>query len=135
MHEHDLGDVRYCIDHDKRIINAERHDDLTKSGVYAEWKAIQQLDGFDPAYDTIVDYSYVPCVDLDASDIMELSREITTHDPRTGNVAIISGLKHGRYLLARFFCKIANLIVSRKHQVFQTRIEAELWLSTLREHE
>ena len=130
--EYNLGDVRYSIDHDKHLLFAERHDDLTKEGVYAEWHAMQQLDGFDPSYETIVDYSAVPCVDLDASDLMELNREMPSHDPRTGNIAIVSGFKNGRYLLARFFCKIANLIGSRKHQVFNTRAEAEIWLSSAR---
>lgn len=126
-----LGDIKYYIDHDARIIYAERHDNLTKERVYAEWQAIQQLEGFDPAYETIVDYSLVPCVELDVTDIIQINKDLAEYDPRTGNVAIISGITYGRLLLARFFCTAANLIYERKHQVFQTRAEAEAWLSSL----
>ncbi len=132
MNGNNLGDVRYFIDHDKRIIYAERYGALTKEGVYAEWHAIQQIEGFDPSYETIVDYSHVPRVDLNSSDLIELNREMPKHDPRSGNVAIVSGLKHGRYLLARFFCTIANMASNRKHQVFNTLAEAEVWLYSLR---
>lgn len=132
MCEYNLGDVRYLIDPAERILYAERHDVLTKQGIYAEWHAMQQLDGFNPSYETIVDYSFVPRVELDVSDLMELNKEMPKHDPRTGNIAIISGLKDGRYFLARYFCRIANLVTSRKHQVFQTKSEAELWLTSQR---
>jgi hypothetical protein len=43
MNENNLGDVKFFIDHDKRILYAERHDNITKEGVYAEWNAIQHL--------------------------------------------------------------------------------------------
>lgn len=133
MDENNLGDFKYFIDHDNRILYMERHDDLTKKGVYAEWSSMQELDGFDPSYDSIVDYSLVTCVDVDVSDIMELNREMPKHDIRTGNIAFVSGLRQGRYMLARFFCRIANLIGDRKHQVFNTRAEAELWLFSQRQ--
>ena len=135
MNENNLGDVRYFIDHDKRILYAERHDNITKEGVYAEWNAIQQLDGFDPSYETVVDYSSVPRVDLDVSDLMELNREMPNYDVRTNNVAIVVGLLKGRHMLARYFCHIANLFGSRKHMVFTTKAEAECWLYSLRKHE
>jgi hypothetical protein len=135
MTDYNLGDVRYFIDHDKRILYAERHDNITKEGVYAEWKAIQQLDGFDPSYETIVDYSFVPCVDLDAHDLMELKKNMSDYDVRTNHVAIVTGELEGRYMLAKFFCTISNLIYQRKNKVFKTKAEAELWLFSLREHE
>lgn len=135
MTDLNLGDVDYFIDHDKRIIYADRRDNLTKESIYAEWRAMSQLEGFDPSYDTLVDYSLVPRVDLDVPDIMQIKKDIPEYDPRTGNVAIVSGLTHGRYLLARFFCSAANLIPGRKHQVFQTREEAEIWLSSLHKSE
>lgn len=135
MNENNPGDIRYFIDHDKRILYAERHDSLTKEGIYAEWKHIQQLDGFDPSYETIIDYSFVPRVDLDVSDIMELNKAMSDHDVRTSHVAIVAGLLKGRHMLARYFCTITNLIRSRKHQVFTTKSEAESWLFSLREHE
>ena len=128
MEAHELGDIRYSIDHDKRILYAERHDNLNKSRVYAEWKAMQQLDGFDPAYDTLVDYSAVTSVELDYDAVRELNCEMPHRDPRTGNIAIVSGLTPGRYLLARFFCLISNLLMKRKHQVFHNSEQAEAWL-------
>ena len=127
-----LGDVRYFLDHEQCILYAERRDDITKRGIYAEWKAMQELDGFDPSYDTIVDYSLVPSVELNAEEIRELNRDMPVLDPRTGNIAIVTGLEFGRYLLARFFCKIANLALKRKHQVFNSKVEAEVWLLSLR---
>ena len=135
MRINNLGDIKYFIDHDKRILFAERHDDLTKEGLYAEWAAIQQLDGFDTSYDTIADYSYVPCVDVNVPDIMELNNEMSNRDVRTGNVAIVAGFLEGRHMLARFFCTVTNLIRARKHQVFHTKSEAELWLFSLRKPE
>ena len=132
MNDYNLGDVRYVLDHDKRILYVERHDNITKEGVYAEWHAMQQLDGFDASYDAVVDYSFVTSVDLDLTDIKELNSEMPNHDPRTGNVAIVSGIKHGRYLLAQFFCRITNIAKSRKHQVFNSKAEAESWLYSLR---
>ena len=133
MNENNLGDFRYSIDHDNRILYMERHDDLTKKGVYAEWSSMQELDSFDPSYDSVVDYSFVTCVDVDVSDIIELNREMPKHDVRTGNIALVSGLREGRYMLAQFFCRIANLMGSRKHMVFNTNVEAESWLFSQRQ--
>ena len=135
MNDYNLGDIKYFIDHDRRILFAERHDNLTKECVFAEWAAMQQLDGFDATYDTIADYSGVPRVDLNVSDIMELNKEMSNYDVRTSNVAIVAGLIEGRHMLARFFCTMTNLIRTRKHQVFHTKSEAELWLFSLRKHE
>lgn len=132
MNKNDLGDIRYSIDHGKHILYAERHDNITKPGIYAEWEAMQQLDGFDPAYDTLVDYSHVSKVELDYPDLNELNNDMPRLDPRTGNIAIVSGLKQRHYYLARFFCLIANTITSRKHQVFKNRNDAESWLLGMR---
>ena len=129
-----LGDVKISIDQDSRIISFERFDDLTKEGVYAEWQAMQQVEGFDPSYDSIVDYSRVPVVDVDAADILQINKDIPKCDPRTGNVALISGLSKGRHMLAEFFCSLTNLVTKRKHQVFNTRAEAEVWLYSLRKN-
>ena len=130
-----LGDIRYSFDHDKHMLYAERHDSLTKQKVYAEWQAIQQLDGFDPAYDTLVDYSDVSTINLDYDDVKQLGRDMSSLDPRTGNVAIVTGHRQGGYLMARFYCLITNLLANRKHQVFQSRAEAEAWLSSLRKNQ
>ena len=92
MTDYKLGDVKIKIDHDSRIIFFERQDNLTKEGIYAEWQAMQKLVGFDPSYDAIVDYSTVPCVDVDAADVIKINSDIPKYDPRTGNVALISGL-------------------------------------------
>ena len=135
MNENNLGDFKCFIDHNNQILYMERHDVLTKKGVYAEWSSMQQLDGFDPSYETIVDYSFVPVIDVDASDIMELNREMSKHDVRTGNIALVVGLIYGRYILARFFCRIANMIGKRKHMVFNTKAEAEAWIFSLRKRE
>lgn len=134
MSEHKPGDVRYSIDHDKRVLFAKRYDDLTKEGIYGEWHAMQQVDGFNPAYDTIVDYSLVPRVDLDVDDLMELNREMPHHDPRTGNIAIVAGARRGRYLLGRFFCTLTNMAGNRSYQVFHTMAEAEAWITYQREN-
>lgn len=132
MTDYKLGDIKIYIDHDSRIIFFERHDNLTKECIYAEWQAMQKLDGFDPTYDAIVDYSNVPVVDVDAADIIKINSDIPKYDPRTGNVALISGLSQGRHMLAQFFCSLTNVIADRKHQVFNTRAEAEVWLYSLR---
>ena len=133
MSEKTLGEVKYSLDHENRFFYVERYDDLTKDKVYAEWEAMQKIEGFDPGYETIADYSRVSRVDLSAPDLIELNKEMPNHDPRTGNVAIVSGLTDGRYYLGKFFCTMANQFHKRKHQIFQTRIEAELWLYSLRE--
>ena len=135
MNDNNLGDVRYFIDHDKRILYAERHDTMSKEGIYAEWKAIRQLDALDPKYETIADYSAVPRIDLSAADVIELSREMPNHDSRTTNVAIVAGLLEGRYRLARLFCLMTNLVNKRQFQVFKSKSEAERWLFSLRKHE
>ena len=132
MSTDDLGDVRYRIDHDARILYVERYDNLTRQGIYAEWQAMQHVEGFDPAYDTLVDYSSVPAVLVSYEDVKELGRDMKTLDPRTGNVAIVSGIMHGRYFLARFYCLITNIAASRKHQVFHGKAEAEAWLFSQR---
>ena len=135
MNDYILGDVRYFIDHDKCILYAERHDNISKEGIYAEWNAIQHLDGFNPSYETIVDYSFVPRVDIDISDIMELNREMPNHDPRTNHVAIVAGSLSGRFILAKYACTLINFISHRKHQVFKTKSDAESWLISLRKDE
>ena len=134
MNEYTLGDVRYFIDHEKRILYASRHDTITKEGIFAEWKAVQDLDGFDPSYETIVDYSYVPRVELDVSDVMELNRKMPDYDVRTSHVAIVSGLESGRFMFAKYACTLVNLVSRRKHQVFNTKAEAEVWLFSLRDN-
>ena len=133
MNEYNLGNVKFFIDQATGILYTERHDNITKEGVYAEWNAMQQLEGFDSSCDSIADYSLVPCVDLDVSDLFELNKKMPNNDVRTGNVAIVAGLLQGRHMLARFFCTIVNAISSRKHQVFTTKSEAELWLLSLRQ--
>lgn len=132
MNEHNLGNVKFLIDHDKSILYTQRYDKLTKEGIYAEWHAMQQLEGFDPSYDSIADYSFAPDYDFDLSDIKELNSEMTNHDVRTSNVAIVTGIDAGRFLLAQFFSRIVNLVSSRKHQVFHSKVEAENWLLSLR---
>ena len=134
MSENKLGDVSFFIDHDNHILYAERRDVISKEGIYAEWNAMQQLEGFDASYETIIDYSNVPRVDLNAADLIELNREMPKHDVRTNNVAIVAGLIEGRHMLARLFCAMTNLIGSRKHQVFHTKSEAELWILSLRKN-
>ena len=134
MTDYKLGDVKVYIDHDNRIIYFERYDNLTKEGVYAEWQAMKELEGFDISYDSIVDYSNVTCVDVDAADIIKINSDIPKYDNRTGNVALISGLSQGRHMLAQFFCSLTNLIPGRKHQVFNTRAEAEIWLFSMRKN-
>jgi hypothetical protein len=68
-------------------------------------------------------------------DIMELNREMPNYDVRTNNVAIVTGLLKGRFMLAKYACKLVNLNRSRKHQVFNTKTEAELWIFSLRKQE
>lgn len=128
-----LGNIKYKIDHKKRILYAARYDELTKDRIFAEWAAMKELEGFNPCYESITDYSRVTRVDLDASDIMELSQEMTNCDPRTGHIAIVSGLKDGRYFLGRLFCVVANKFLKRKHQIFRSVGEAEAWLYSMRE--
>jgi len=65
---------------------------------------------------------------------MKINRDIPKYDPRSGNVAIISGLSTGRYMLAESFYTLTNILAVRKHQVFSTRTEAEVWLYSLREN-
>lgn len=134
MRKNNLGDVKHFIDHDSRIMYMERHDNLTKDAVYAEWEAMQHFEGFNPSYETIVDYSNVPRVELDVSDLKELNQEMPNYDVRTNNVAIVAGLLTGRHLLASFFCTLTNLVGSRKYQVFHNKSEAEIWIYSQRKH-
>ena len=133
MNKYNLGNVKFFIDQTTGIFYTQRYDDLTKEGVYAEWNDMQQIEGFDSSCDSIADYSLVPCVDLNVSDVLEVNKNIPSLDVRTGNIAIVAGLQPGRHMLARFFCTIVNRVSSRKHQVFHTRTEAELWLLSVRE--
>ena len=135
MNKNNLGNIKHFIDHGNRIMYMERHDNLTKDGIYAEWEAMQQFEGFNASYETIVDYSFVPCVDINVTEIIKLNKEISKYDVRTNNVAIVAGLQEGRHMLARFFCTIANVISSRKYQVFHNKSEAELWIFSQRKHQ
>lgn len=135
MNERNLGNVEHFINHDNRIMYIKRHDNLTKDGIYAEWEAMQQFEGFDPSYETIHDYSSVPRIDLTASDIIEINKQLPNYDVRTNNAAIVAGLLKGRHMLGNFFCTIANVIGHRKFQMFSNQAEAELWLFSQRKHE
>jgi len=134
LNDYNLGDVRFYIDHDKSFLYTERHDKLTREGVYAEWYNIQQLEGFVPSYDSIADYSFVPDYDFDLSELKEISKEMSNYDVRTGNVAIVTGIDAGRFLLAQFFCRTVNMVNRRKHQVFKSKAEAESWLLSIRKN-
>lgn len=127
-----LGDISYQIDKENRTLYAKRCDGLSKSAIFAEWEAMQKLDGFDPTFDTIVDYGDVTVVDVNFNDIFEINAELPKRDPRTGNIAIVSGNNQGRYLLGKLFVEIANRFSKRKHNIFTNVDDAKMWITSLR---
>ncbi len=132
MNNSALGDVSYNIDHEKRFLYVKRRDELSKTAIYAEWEAMQQVEGFDPSYDTVVDYSNATILNISFDDLREISKEVPIRDPRTGNIAIVSGDKPARYTFGKLFVELTNFLGNKNHGIFKDCVSAEQWLLSLR---
>jgi len=116
------------VEHDKRIIYVTCLDTVSKDGIFADLEAIQEVDGFDPAYDTLADYSAVSKIDLVAADMVMIAKEMPRRDVRTGLVAVIVGEDTGRYILGKLFIAFDQIFGGGRHQIFKDKDAGEKWL-------
>ena len=118
------------IDHDRRRILFSQKGLLDKDSVLTSYRLVFSAEGFDPTYDTVVDYQNVMEVSLGPQDFREILREVRETETRTGRGVLIVGSDIGRMILAKLFCEL-SAVLSRKEirwKPFQTASEAEIWL-------
>ncbi len=118
------------IDYERRRILFTQQGLLDKNSVLTSYRRVFSAEGFDPSYDTVVDYQKVTEVNLGPQDFREILREVRETETRTGRGVLIVGSDIGRLILAKLFCEL-SAVLSRKKirwKPFQTASDAEKWL-------
>ncbi len=107
-------------------------DILNKENVIGANAALHAMDGFDPTYDTLVDFRGISKVDLNVHDLTEVLEAIKNTDKRTGLAALVVGNNLGRFALAKFFCSLSARFSRPKvrYKAFRTVDEAVAWLDS-----
>ena len=118
------------IDHDNRRILFSQWGNLDRENIIQSYYVLNGTEGFDPTYDTLVDFQNVEEIEIGFDDIKTVLVETLKVDKRTGRAAIIVGPDTGRYILAKLGCELSVLIsdIKVRYKAFQTFDEAEKWL-------
>ncbi|MCW9035587.1 MAG: hypothetical protein OQJ97_15310 [Rhodospirillales bacterium] len=86
-----------------------------------------------PGYDAIFNFADIAEVEIGHSEIFKISRHIKENDDRKGDSAFVVGPKKGRVILGTLYTTLVNVFTPGKSKVFESKIEAEFWLSRDRE--
>lgn len=86
--------------------------------------------GFEPSFDTVIDFTGVKEIRLSAKDLLDLPEELKKTEKRTGRGAMVIGGGFSRFAFAKLFCDISAKFGSAeiRHKAFRTMEEAEAWL-------
>lgn len=117
------------IDHDKRRITMVQTGEINKENSLLLSKLINQAEGFDPTYTSLIDYRGLSRVSFSAAEIAEVARELIKTDKRVAKIGLVIGDQIGRFLLAKLFTELGRaLSTPYTYKAFRTIHEAEAWL-------
>lgn len=120
------------IDCEKRRTLFKQWGTINKESAIQSYIAIHEAEGFDPTYDTIIDYRKISYADLGPLELKEIISEARNIEKRTGRGAFVVGENIGRLTLAKLFCELSRALSLSKvrFKAFNTMEEAEAWLDT-----
>lgn len=120
--------VTFRIDGARRLVFITVEGNLNRAMLDAALLRLSAAPGFDPAFDTIADFSQVTYLNLDIADIQRLVR--STAPASKGRIAIITGEDQGRYSLGVYFKALSEGLHEVEQCIFRTLDEAHAWLGT-----
>lgn len=123
--------VHYTIDSAQRTISITGSHDLNRTMLLDAFRQILVDPAFDPAFDTVADFSNVTYVNLDVVDLQMLVETLSAEDTRTGRFAIITGEDQGRYSLGVYFKALSESVSETRQRIFRTAAEAQNWLTNI----
>ena len=105
---------------------------LTKENVIESHRVLHAAIGFDPSYDTIVDYQLISKIEVGVQDLKDIIEAVKDIEKRTGRGAFVIGSNFGRFALAKLFCDLAENLSTTQifWKAFKTMEEAEDWLDS-----
>ncbi len=127
-----IKNMSISIDHEKRRILFVQWGKLTKDNSIIASMMIHSAEGFDPTYNSLIDYTGIQSVEIGYGDFLGTIKELNKIERRNGKVALVNGPNDkGRYYLAVLFSEMANFLKSRcTYKGFSTVEEAEAWLDS-----
>ncbi len=121
--------VTLSIDPDKRRISFVQTGELNRENALETARLIMTAEGFDPTFNTLVDYRGIEKVNVGATEILEISTELRKFDTRVGKIALVTGDNTSRYILAKLFIEVGRMTdTPYTYNVFKTMEDAEAWL-------
>lgn len=122
------------VDHAKRRILFAQWGVLDRESAMRSYRVIHGVDGFDPSYDTLVDYTCLSEVALAFQDLRPILEAAKAIEKRTGRGALVIGADVGRLMFAKLFCLLSEAFgkTSIRYGAFATVAEAEAWLDSAR---
>lgn len=123
--------MTFSIDHENSRITYIKTGEINKENSILSGRLINELEGFDPTYTTLVDLRKITVVNLNAADLSDIAKEISTFDRRTGKIALLIGDRTGRLVLAKLFAEVARILnTPYTYNAFRKRQSAEAWLDS-----
>lgn len=119
------------VDHEKKRILFAQWGVLDRESAMRSYRVIHSVVGFDPSYDTLVDYTGLVEVALGADDLKPILEEARKIERRSGRAALVVGKDLGRLMFAKLFCLLADAFGPGDvhYAAYKTTAEAEAWLA------
>lgn len=120
------------IDIDKKRNLFRQWGQMNKATIIQSYHFILGTDGFDPSFDTLIDYREIEEVNIGPQDFKEIFSETKDLEIRTGRGAMIIGDNTGRLMLAKLYCEFSKAFSSAKIEFksFRSMENAEEWLDS-----
>lgn len=123
-------DYAFTIDEDRRQAHLIHRGTLDGAHLVGGFRHMISRPEFRSDFITIIDYTRVARNDITAADLRNVAEQISDMDNRPIVATVVSGEDLGRYMLAKFYCTIAEL-TSREpiqRRAFRSVEEASEWL-------
>lgn len=118
----------YTIDPVRRLIRVIFTGPLNLEVLSGVARATQADAAFNPAFDTIGDFSGVTQVDLQPGDLQAIMTEMQRQDRRFGRCAMVTGEDRAMLAYAKVYQDLVEGKVKVEHRACKTMVEAETWI-------
>jgi len=120
------------VDSEKRRSLFAQWGVLDRESAIRSYSIIHQVEGFDPSFDTLVDYRGITEVDLGFEDLKSILQTAKNIEKRTGRGALVVGPDAGRLIFTKLFCTFSTQIgnMQIRYRAFPTIEDAEKWLDS-----